>query len=327
MAVQTTAAIERPRLTGRAAERLDLFESPTVLGASRQLALAADLLACLAEEHEGDRESLARRLRQVAGYLAARRGASSQAVPNALAQMLHGLTGMQYLPPDEFREWVIAQIRDYDQTAQRGMAMIAAAGTALAARATRVLVYDYSSSVAGILRALGEREHPPTVVLPEARTLEGGRRFVEDLETSLLCCELIPDAAIGSVVEACDLALIGAETVSAEGGCYNTTGSLLVAFACDYWRVPLYVASTLIKIDTRTLRGYRRPIPMLDGHHLDRLTSGLPSRSDDRLRVVSPDLDYVPPALLTGFITEAGVLPPAAIVTHAIRFAETQQDD
>lgn len=311
----------RPSLPPRAAVQLDAFEAPHILGASRQIEIAAEILIGVAEEHDGDGAALAHRLGEVAAYLSARRGASSQAIPNALAMMLDGHQERVREEPDTLREWAIANIGRYRDDAAGWMAAIVANGAQLASGAKRLLAYDYSSTISRILREFATAAKPPLVILPEARTLEGGRRFVEDLQDTPLRFEVIPDAAIGSKVRRCDLALIGAETITAEGGCYNTTGSLLVALACQHWRVPLYVPSTLVKIDARTLRGYRRPDPELGEDHLRRLTEGWPRSLVERVPVASPDLDYVPPALLSGYVTEAGILPPAAIVQHAERLA------
>jgi ribose 1,5-bisphosphate isomerase len=137
----------------------------------------------------------------------------------------------------------------------------------------------------------------------------------------------VPDAAITTALENCDLALIGAETIGADGSCYNTVGSLSVALACDYWRVPLYVPSTLIKIDTRTLFGYQRPMPPLDQHRLSPLTADWPATLRSRAKVLSPDLDCVPPAFIAAYITEVGVIPPSQIATHAARLAEALPHD
>lgn len=311
----------RPTLTPRAAALLDAFDSPQLLGASRQIEIAAELLISVAEAHEGDGPALAARLGEIVAYLSAQRGASSQAIPNALALMLDGLQERVESSPETIRDWTIASVSRYRDDAAGWMAAIVANGTRLASGARRLLAYDYSSSIACLLRELGAAETPPLVILPEARTLEGGRRFVEDLHDTPLRIELIPDAAAGGALRGCDLALIGAETITAEGGCYNTTGSLLVALACQHWRVPLYVPSMLVKIDARTLCGYRRPDPELGEDHLGRLTEGWPPALKERVSVASPDLDYVPPALLSGYITEAGILPPAAIVHHAERLS------
>jgi ribose 1,5-bisphosphate isomerase len=312
---------DRPHLSPPGADKLDEFESPSVLGASRQLEIAADLLVCVAKEHKGSNADLVHQLRDVTAYLTALRGEASQAIPNALALMLEGIEDRQDLPSDEFRASIIEQCGNYAEQARRQMKAITEYGASLATGAKRILAFDYSSSVAAILKAIGRTDSTTTVVIPEARTLDGGRRYVEDLEQSLLTCEFIPDAAIGSKVKGCNLAFIGAETVSAEGGCYNTTGSLMVALACQYWRVPLYTPTTLVKIDTRTLFGRHRPIPDLSAAHLRRLTEGWPDSLATRVHLSSPDLDYVPPALMTGFVTEEGIIPPAAISTHAARLA------
>lgn len=316
--------VPRPTLTPRAAARLADFEAPRILGASRQLEIAADLLISVAEEHDGDSAVLAQRLREVVAYLSALRGVSSQAFPNALALMLDGLDDRERRSPETLQGWVIAKVRGYDEDARGWMATTVAYGAALASGSRRLLAYDYSSTVAAILRAMGQGANPPRVVLPEARTLDGGKRYVEELADANLRFEIIPDAAIGATIRGCDLALFGAETIAAGGGCYNTTGSFLVALACQYWRVPLYTPSTLVKIDTRTLYGYRRPEPDLDQTHLGRLQEGWPDLPPERLTFMSPDLDFVPPELITAYVTEAGVLPPAAIASHAARLAHSR---
>jgi len=318
---------ERPRLPPRAASRLDDFENPKVLGASRQLSIASDLLISVAEEYRGDSPGLVQQICDVVDYLVALRGASSQAVPNALNLMLDGLDDRGQTPIDQLRALFVDQVRAYDAEAADQMRRIADYGAALAAGSKRLLAYDYSSSVAAILRTLNELGESPTVVVPEARPLDGGRRYIEDLRESSLRFELVPDAAIGTLTRGCELALVGAETVSAEGGCYNTIGTLLVALACEYWRVPLYSPTTLVKIDTRTLHGFQRRIPSLGAPHLKRLTAGWTAGLKERVVLACPDLDYVPPKLMSGFVTEVGVLPPASIAGHAARMAKAAWDD
>lgn len=314
-------SVTRPQLSPAADASLSALERPQLLGASRQLDLAADLLATVATEHQGARADLVRQLRDVAAYLVALRGDSSQAFPNALAQMLAGIDEQQLGTVDELRTTVIEQSRDFARQSREQVRSIAEYGAALAAGATRLLVFDFSSSVAAILEVIELAGTSPTVIIPEARTLDGGRSYVEELLDGRLPLEFVPDAAVGSKIESCQLALIGAETISAEGGCYNTTGSLLVALACQYWRVPLYTATTLLKIDTRTLFGFHRSIPELDAFHLSNLTEDWPLPLAARVELSCPDLDYVPPELIAGFVTELGILPPAAMVSQAMRLS------
>lgn len=315
-----------PSLPPGAAEHLAAFEDPALLGASRQIAIASDLLASLVQEHPGSPAEVVRDLRAVAAYLIDRRGASTQAIPNALAQLLADSAAWDQRSPDDFRNQALAAIRGHAARTQRDRDRVTAIGVTVTADAQRILAYDYSSSVAAILREHGTTRAPSTVVIPEARSLNGGRRIVEDLTGARLTLEFVPDAALSSLLRTCDLALMGAETVGADGSCYNTTGSLGVALACDYWRVPLFVPTTLIKIDARTLTGYQRPMPPLHDDRLGGLTQGWPSTLRARVRVASPDLDQVPARLITGYITEAGLLPPTAIFAYAARLAEDLND-
>jgi ribose 1,5-bisphosphate isomerase len=308
----------RPKLSGRAAAALDAYEDPKMLGASRQLTIAAELLVAAARGYQGTSAGLVRHLREIEAYLVALRGASSQAAPNALRAMLAGLDERSGFDVDLLRAWVIQRVLDYDAEARRSVARIVDAGATLLAEVDRLLIYDYSSSTAAIVKELAERGVRPTVVIPEARPLDGGRRYVEDLAATPLSLEYVPDAAIAGALERCGAALIGAETISADGGCYNTAGSLDVALACRRWETPLYVPSALVKIDGRTLPG-GRPIPDLGRERLARLTAGWPAALAARVTVACPDLDFVPPDLIVGFVTEAGVLPPGAIADHAER--------
>lgn len=315
-------SVRRPELPPGAAEALAMLDGSEVLGASRQLSIAADLFVALAQEYEGSSEGLVRSLHQVAGYLIARRGESSQAIPNALRLMLAGLDEDAHVPLEETRERVIRTVRAYDASARAWMESLIATGANLIANGDRVLVYDYSSSVAGILRAVHTRGQPVVVVVPEARSLDGGRKYLMDLQDTALAFEVIPDAAVASAIQRCRLALSGAETLSAQGGCYNTIGTLAAAIAARYWRVPFYVASTLIKIDSGTVYGRERSIPSRELHGL---VSGWNLSETCSVRTDYPDLDYTPPDLITGLITELGVLPPAALSQHARRFVDGKE--
>lgn len=311
----------RPALSPRAAGKLAALESLEVLGASRQLRIIGELLAAVAEEYAGEPDGLIWSVRSVQDYLVATRGQSSQAVGNALHVMLGGLDVGAGEDLESLRERVMRSVREYDSRAQEWMRALTEYGANLLAGRRRVLAYDYSSSVAAILRCADERARGKlTVVVPESRTLDGGRKYVVDLQDTELGLEFIPDPAIATAMPSCDLVLEGAETLSAQGGCYNTTGTLLTALVAQHWRVPFYVASTTIKIDAGTLRGQVRNVPPVD---LGRTAlQGWEPHLLSRVRAGCPDLDYTPPELIAGFITEEGVLPPGALWQHAARFRD-----
>jgi ribose 1,5-bisphosphate isomerase len=303
-------------------EKIAELERLEVLGATRHLHIVADALVMLCEHHDGGPEDLASRARELSDYLISTRGQSSQAIGNALNLMLEGLEEKAELSRTsaDLRDWLVGKVREYDDATRTWMRDLTAYGANLLSRCRRVLAYDYSSTVAGILRSADERGEELSVVVPESRVLDGGAKYVSDLRDTKFLFELIPDSAVGAAVRHCDVVLEGAETLSAEGGCYNTVGTFSTALAAMYWTVPFYVASTLIKIDAKTLEGHRRPIPSLDLS--ESLFGGYPSApSSSRIRASCPELDYTPPELITGFITEVGILPPSALWQHAIRFS------
>jgi translation initiation factor 2B subunit (eIF-2B alpha/beta/delta family) len=302
-------------------EKVAEMESLEVLGATRQLSIVADALVMLAEQHEGGPEDLARDARRLSDYLISTRGQSSQAIGNALKLMLEGLEERAELSrtPGNLSEWLVQQVRAYEAASQNWIRNLTEHGTNLLSSCRRVLAYDYSSSVAAILRSADEWEGQLEVVVPESRILDGGAKYLSDLQDTKLRLDFVPDSALGVTVRDCDLVLEGAETLSAEGGCYNTVGTFLAALAARYWRKPFYVASALIKIDAGTVRGNQRPVPIVDLR--ESLFGDRFAHFGPRVRASCPDLDYTPPDLITGFITEEGILPPSAIWQHAARFA------
>ena len=252
----------------------------------------------------------------LADYLASTRGASSQAVASAVYLMVRDLESQAGLPMPDLRGWIVESVRAYEEQSQGWMRELTEHGAELVSATDRVLAYDYSSSVAAILRAAEDRGWEGTVVVPESRSLNGGHKYVRDLRDTELSLEFVPDSAIGSVISSCGMAIEGAETLSSEGGCYNTVGTFMTALAAGYHNVSFYVASTLIKMDTRT-RGAERDIPALD---VDKaLLAGWELELASRVRTFCPDLDYTPPELIAGFVTEEGVLSPTVLGERATR--------
>ncbi len=317
-------SIRPPEMPPSVEEKVAEMESLETLGATRQLSLVADALLTLTEQHEGGSEDLARDARQLSNYLISTRGQSSQAIGNALKLMLEGLEERAELSRTsaDLGEWLVRQVREYEVASQDWIRNLTEYGANLLSGSRRVLAYDYSSSVAAILRSADEREGQIEVVVPESRILDGGAKYLSDLQDTNLRFEFVLDSVLGVAVRDCDLVLEGAETLSAEGGCYNTVGTFSAALAARYWRKPFYVASTLIKIDASTVEGSQRPIPIVDLRESlfgDRFT-----HLGSRIRASCPDLDYTPPDLITSFITEEGIIPPSAIWQHAVRFASKE---
>ena len=300
-------------LVEQAREPLRLIDSGEVLGASRQLVLLGDCLTALVRSG-ADEPTLATAVQALVDYVAVSRGESSQAVINGLRLMAApALTSPA--PGRALADDIETAVAAFRASLQAWMTSVRSHATQRLSTGATFLAYDYSSTVSQVLAELRRGGGAVTVFLPEARSLDGGVKYLADWQDLGITAHLIPDSALGWALNQCDAALAGAETLSAEGGCYNTIGTALAAHEAHRLGIPFYILSVLLKTDPRTAAGQRR-VPTLDftsrRYSAVRLRSGSVEILGD-----FPDLDYTPPTVITGLITERGILEPAHIAEAA----------
>ena len=177
-----------------------------------------------------------------------------------------------------------------------------------------VLAYDYSSTVVGIIRRAGEMGKKLNLIIPESRSLNGGLPIVKAAVESGHRVLYTTDSAIGQQLTRAEAALIGVESITAAGGCWNTTGSLMVAVLAHHCNVPLYAPTELNKFDFRSLKGEMREVKWFD---LPAISGNDPILQHEAVTVKCQDLDYIPPQFITAFITENGALSTQDAVAAA----------
>jgi len=170
--------------------------------------------------------------------------------------------------------------------------------------------------VAGLVRAMAGAGQSLTVVLPEARSLDGGRKYLRDFHGLSLQLHVIPDAAISWALRNTDVVLVGCETLTLEGGCYNTIGTEFAARVAAQEGVPVHVVSILLKTDLANITEGNRAVRLLDFSHYLSWTGW--RKELMRSSFSFPDLDYTPPYLLTSLIAERGVLDPGEVGRAAL---------
>lgn len=294
--------------------------SAETLGASRQLLLLSRLLSTLSTSFEGDDTRMRALLEAMSQELLTARGESSQAFPNGLRLMLAGLEEESAADGQGLRARLRNSVDEFVQQQQVAAERMTDAGLELLNGVRCLIAYDYSGSVADILTGLASSTSPPEVVVLESRALDGGRKFVRDLASRRVRMRFWPDAAMGAALRGADAVLVGAETLTLEGGCYNTVGTALLALAARHEGVPLYVVSTSLKIDLGTDGGPERLIPSRDLQPILDATAEFHTMA--AVSMVCPDLDYTPPSLVSGLITEAGCVSPPEIEGLAATLAE-----
>jgi translation initiation factor 2B subunit (eIF-2B alpha/beta/delta family) len=295
-----------------------------VLGASRQLTVLGECLSRLADAHAADPRRLRDDVERLLAHVERTRGASSMAVTNGMALMTDPLLA----EPDAAAggDRLRSAVERFRADLARWLRDVRSHGVQLLADADVLLAFDYSSTVAQVVADLAQSRAGVRVVVPEARSLDGGLKYLPDWRSLGVTIHLIPDSAVAWAVESCDAVVVGAETLSAEGGCYNTIGTAVAAGSAARAGVPVHVLSALLKTDLGPFSA-ARPIPSLD--FLGRLGDRVPSTTAEgpALRGDFPDLDYTAPQEISTVVTEHGPLAPQEVRLAAAKLlAEEQQN-
>jgi len=301
--------IERMRAAGlpppdaaTMAALLDIVDEG-VLGASRHVGLSMDLVARLADE--GPRGTAWRVAEETARFVAEVRGEGAPIVANALAWQTAGIAE---LPEGERAGALAARVDAWSTAARDRRDRLVRAAVAALADCRAPLVFDYSSTVSDIVVALAARGLE-RIVVPESRAIDGGRPYLRDFAALGVPLHVLPDAASEHAAALSDAMLIGAESVTADGGVVNTIGSVPHARAARAAGVPVYGAADLFKVGAIASADWPAPplrrYPALEGE------IAVDSRA--------PELEIVPPSLLTALLTEVGPVSPGELPARADR--------
>ena len=97
--------------------------------------------------------------------------------------------------------------------------------------------------------------------------------------------------------------LLGADSIARDGAVLNKIGSFGIALAAHDSKVPVYVAAPLLKVDWQGLSTFEL-----------RSAGELWPRAPKGTKVLNFAFDRVPPAYITGLITEFGILKPSQVL-------------
>lgn len=156
-----------------------------------------------------------------------------------------------------------------------------------------------------------ERGIPVRVLACEARpVLQGSRLTAWELDRAGIPVEVIPDSAAGSLMAEgeVDLVLVGADRIAANGDTANKIGTYALAVLAAHHGIPFHVAAPRTTFDLSQRDGRRMIIEERDG---DEVRRGLGRLTTPRgVPVRNPAFDVTPAHLVTGFITDRGILHP-----------------
>jgi methylthioribose-1-phosphate isomerase len=149
----------------------------------------------------------------------------------------------------------------------------------------------------------------PRVYACETRPLlQGARLTAFELSRAGVPVTLIVDSAAASVIDRCDLVLVGADRIARNGDTANKVGTRMLAQLAQGNRKPFYVAAPLSTFDLSLRDGSSIPIEERDPDEVRRFRSC--SVAPARVAAFNPAFDVTPARFIDGFITDAGLIRP-----------------
>ena len=163
----------------------------------------------------------------------------------------------------------------------------------------------------GVIRAAHEQGKVNMVYADETRPLlQGARLTAYELVADHIPATLIADNMAASLMAKgkIDLAVVGCDRMAANGDFANKIGTYSVAVNAHFHGVPFYVALPCSTIDLSIPDGAGIPIEERDKNEVRTLygVQTAPAEVD----VYNPAFDVTPHSLVTGIITEKGVIYP-----------------
>lgn len=149
-----------------------------------------------------------------------------------------------------------------------------------------------------------------TVYVDETRPLlQGSRLTAWELMQSGIDVRLITDSMAAWMMSQgkVQLVIVGTDRVVANGDVCNKIGTLSVAVAAKYFKIPFYVSCPSTTIDLSTAKGTDIHIEERTAEEVTHL-KGI-QIAPDGVKVCNPAFDVTPHELVTALITEKGIHP------------------
>ncbi|PIT84514.1 ribose 1,5-bisphosphate isomerase [Candidatus Micrarchaeota archaeon CG10_big_fil_rev_8_21_14_0_10_45_29] len=200
-------------------------------------------------------------------------------------------------------------------------------GAAEIPQGANILIHCHSSTTMQILKKAYDEGKNPNVTCLETRPLYQGRLSARELSEYGIATSLCVDSAAGSIINKMDLVLTGADALSAEGDLVNKIGTFTLAQLAKLHSVRFLCAAEIFKYDPLTRFGKAEPIEQRDAKEVwgrgryrkeeQFLKKYSPLPLPKGIHVLNPAFDRTPAPLISAYITEEGLIPPAQLALIA----------
>lgn len=163
----------------------------------------------------------------------------------------------------------------------------------------------------GVIRSAYANDNTIQVFADETRPRQQGARITTlELVMDKIPVTLITDGMCSYFMSKgmIDMVVVGADRIASNGDTANKIGTYTVAIAAKYHNVPFYIAAPLSTIDTNIKTGAEIPIEERSHEEVTHINGK--RICAEGVNIINPGFDVTPNELITGIITEFGILKP-----------------
>jgi len=172
-----------------------------------------------------------------------------------------------------------------------------------------VYTHCHSSTVTGILKEAKKQGKKFEVHATETRPFYQGRITARELSRAGIPVTVYVDSAARLALKKADIMMIGSDAITAEGIVINKIGSELMAEVANRYDVPVYVCTHSLKFDPLTFFGFSEKIEK-------RAIKEVWPNPPKGVKISNYVFEKVRPGIITGIISELGVLRPETFVNE-----------
>jgi ribose 1,5-bisphosphate isomerase len=186
--------------------------------------------------------------------------------------------------------------------------IIAKKGSKLIKNNYKIMTHCHSGEALGVIKQAWKEGKKISLIAKETDPLEQGVKTAKEIAKLGIPVTIITDSAAGYFIKEVDCVIVGCDSIRKKEGVINKTGTYLIALAAKAKKKPFYVAGNTLKLDKRK----KFSIEERPGKEVYRELMHPGKLTGIKLR--NPAFDTTPLSLVTGLITEKGIMKPKQIL-------------
>jgi len=172
-----------------------------------------------------------------------------------------------------------------------------------------IFTHCHSSTVVSILLEAKKQRKKFQVFNTETRPNFQGRITAKELLAADIPVTMFVDSASTSAIRESDLFLFGVDAISSNGTIINKIGNKMLAEIAERYDVPRYACTFSWKFDPKTVLGEIEKIE-------SRKVSEVWQKKPKKLKISNVVFEEIPANLISGIISELGLLEPSTFVSE-----------